>query len=122
MPQMYDYIKLLSYSISIFLVLIVIINIKNKNISKKIKGIYRIGPHNLEIISIIYGSLLGDAHAEKRVCGTRISFYQEDTHLKYIYYLHNLLEKGGYCNNVLPAIKTRLGIKGKIRKVIRFHT
>jgi len=122
MPQMYNLINRLYNLISIFFVFIVIINLKEKNFSKKIKGIYRVGPHNIDILSIIYGSLLGDAHAEKRVCGTRISFYQEDTHLKYICYLHNLLNKSGYCNNILPLVKTRLGVKGKIRKIIRFHT
>lgn len=52
----------------------------------KIKGIKRIGPHDISIYSIIFGSLLGDAHAEKRKkgVGTRISFYQESTHVTYL--------------------------------------
>jgi hypothetical protein len=85
---------------------------------------YRIGPHNKDILSIIYGSLLGDAHAEKRLSGmgTRISFFQEHTHLKYILYLHNLLSKAGYCNNKMPIIRERLGVKGKVRKIVRFST
>jgi LAGLIDADG DNA endonuclease family len=55
-------------------------------IIKRLRGIYRIGPHNQEIISLIFGSLLGDGHAEKRSDngGTRISFYQESTHLSYL--------------------------------------
>jgi ubiquinol-cytochrome c reductase cytochrome b subunit len=46
----------------------------------------RIGPHNLDILSIIYGSLLGDGHAEfrKQGKGTRISFMQEFPHLHYL--------------------------------------
>ena len=85
---------------------------------------YRIGPHNIDILSIIYGSLLGDAHAEKRLSGigTRISFFQEDTHLNYIFYLHSILSKAGYCNEKLPIIRERLGVKGVVRKVLRFHT
>jgi hypothetical protein len=53
---------------------------------KKLRGVMRIGPHNQEIYAIIFGSLLGDAYAEKRKekGGTRISFYQENTHLSYI--------------------------------------
>ena len=53
---------------------------------KKLRGKYRIGPHNQEIYSIIFGSLLGDAFAEQRIekGGTRISFYQENVHLSYI--------------------------------------
>lgn len=44
----------------------------------RLKGIYRIGTHNIDIISIVFGSLLGNAHAEKRLSGlgTRISFFQ----------------------------------------------
>lgn len=44
----------------------------------RLKGIYRIGPHNEEVLSVIFGSLLGDVHAEKRLMGvgTRISFFQ----------------------------------------------
>jgi len=85
---------------------------------------YRIGPHNKDILSIIYGSLLGDAHGEKILTGvgTRIYFYQEDTHVEYIFFLHKLLSEAGYCNNKIPIISKRLGIKGKIRKVVRFHT
>ena len=95
-----------------------------KMTNKKLKGIYRIGPHDKEIYSIIFGSLLGDAYAEKRVekGGTRISFYQESTHLSYIIWLHKFLSLRGYTGFNLPQPKTRLGSKGKVRKVVRFHT
>lgn len=92
---------------------------------KKLRGIYRIGPHNQEIYSIIFGSLLGDAHAERRKSetgGTRISFYQESTHISYLLWLHGLLSTRGYCNINLPVIQTRLGKKGVVRKTLRFHT
>lgn len=81
------------------------------------------GPLHIDIISIIYGSLLGDAHAEKRKGGkgTRISFYQEGSHSDYLLYLHNLVSNLGYCNTNIPKIQTRLK-KGGIRKIIRFHT
>src|ERR1700729_1922469 len=35
-------------------------------LSKKVQDIDRIGPHNNDVLSIIFGSLLGGAHAEKR--------------------------------------------------------
>ncbi|CCA78108.1 probable intron-encoded LAGLIDADG endonuclease, partial (mitochondrion) [Serendipita indica DSM 11827] len=90
----------------------------------KLKGFHRIGPHNLDIISIIFGSLLGDAHGEKRSTsgGTRISFYQESTHVSYLLWLHSYLSFRGYCNIIIPAITTRLGVKGVVRQIIRFHT
>lgn len=120
MPQIYNLNSLIIPTI----ILIVIVNtITNKPINK-INGLYRIGPHNKDVISIIFGSLLGDAHAEKRCLGigTRISFYQEDSHVEYIYYLHNLLWRQGYTSSLIPKIKTRLGLGGKVRKVVRFHT
>lgn len=117
LPQMY-------ISISLAIIFIMIINQNTNLILKRIRGIYRIGPHDKDILSIIYGSLLGDAHAEKRSggLGTRISFYQEDTHLKYIYHLHSLISSAGYCNSNIPLVKTRLGSKGKVRRVARLHT
>lgn len=93
-------------------------------IPAKIRAEKRIGPHNLTILSIITGSLLGDGHAEYRKTGkgTRISFYQEALHLNYIYWLHQLVSENGYCNSHLPKTYTRLGKLGKVRQVARFHT
>lgn len=90
----------------------------------KIRAEKRIGPHNLTILSIITGSLLGDGHAEYRSQGkgTRISFYQEAVHLSYIYWLHNIVSENGYCNPNTPKTYTRLGKLGIVRKVSRFHT
>lgn len=90
----------------------------------RIKGIKRIGPHDKEIYSIIFGSLLGDAHAEKRNggLGTRISFYQESSHVSYLLWLHELFASKGYCNEIKPKFKTRLGKGGIVRKTLRFHT
>jgi ubiquinol-cytochrome c reductase cytochrome b subunit len=90
----------------------------------RLKGKYRIGPHNKDILSIVFGSLLGNGHAEKRQAGngTRITFYQENSHVKYMFYLHNLLSLAGYCNVKEPKIGTRLGLGGKVRKTVRFYT
>lgn len=82
----------------------------------------RIGPHNIDIISIIFGSLLGDANAEKRGHGTRINFYQESTHKGYILWLHQLISNLGYSKLSIPIITTRLGIHGKLRNILRFKT
>ena len=89
----------------------------------RLKGIYRIGPHNIDVLSIIFGSLLGDAHCEKRIVGTgsRITFFQEGSHLKYILYLHKLLSDFGYCNPKKPVITKRLD-KSKVRQITRFST
>jgi hypothetical protein len=89
---------------------------------KKIKGYYRIGPHNRDIISIIFGSLLGKGTAERKKDGTRIIFFQEAMHVKYLLFLHNKLALAGYCNSTVPNIGRNLGKKGKVRKIIRFST
>jgi hypothetical protein len=112
------------FLICLSLLLITPIYLNNKPKVSRLKGIYRIGPHNKDIISIIFGSLLGKAHGEKILLGigTRISFHQEAVHVEYMLFLHKLFSELGYCNHKLPVITTRLGSKGKIRKIVRFST
>jgi len=90
--------------------------------NQKIKAEKRIGPHNIDILSIIFGTLLGDGHAEKRVNGTRISFYQEGSHKAYLLWLHSLISNLGYCNSTEPKLQKRLGVNNQIRYVVRFKT
>jgi len=121
MPQM-----LISYLIY-FLLIIYTGNsdqVKSCLPAEKTRATNRIGPHNRDVLSIIFGSLLGDGHAERRLAGTgtRITFYQESSHIEYLLYLHNLLSNLGYCNPKIPIVGTRLGIGGKVRKTIRFGT
>jgi len=103
---------------------IITIYISSDIIAKRLKAYLRIGAHNHDIMSIFYGSLLGDAHAERRSLGngTRISFLQESNHAEYLLWLHNTVANLGYCNATVPKIQTRLGIKGSLRYIIRFHT
>ena len=88
------------------------------------KALNRIGPHNKVVLDMIYGTLLGDGHAERRIKGngTRVTFYQEGSHVSYLLWLHNSFYQLGYCNSKVPEIQTRLGSKGKVRKIIRFNT
>jgi ubiquinol-cytochrome c reductase cytochrome b subunit len=94
------------------------------NNSIKLKSIQRIGPHNINILNIIYGTLLGDGHADKRIKGkgTRIILYQEGSHVSYLIWLHDIISKLGYCSPNLPLTTTRLGKKGIVRRIIRFKT
>ena len=50
----------------------------------KLRGDKRIGPHPEHVLSIIYGTLLGDSHLEKRIENVRISFQQENTNVEYL--------------------------------------
>nr|YP_010977170.1 LAGLIDADG homing endonuclease [Daedaleopsis confragosa]WNZ34375.1 LAGLIDADG homing endonuclease [Daedaleopsis confragosa] len=72
-PQIYNICLLFS------LVLIVPLYFDITSKVSRLKGILRIGPHNKDVYSIIFGSLLGDAHAEKRAAGlgTRIIFIKK---------------------------------------------
>ena len=54
--------------------------------------------------------------------GTRFIFYQEASHVNYLMFLHKLFSKLGYCSSKLPVITTKLGSKGKIRKLASFAT
>lgn len=55
-----------------------------------IRGINRIGPHNIDVISVIVGSLLGDARANKRSGeGVRIHFKQSSRHKEYVLWLYS---------------------------------
>jgi ubiquinol-cytochrome c reductase cytochrome b subunit len=82
----------------------------------------RIGPHDLFIFSLIFGSLLGDGYAEKHGNGTRIQFYQEASHKDYLYWLHDTVASLGYAEKKEPELKTRLGNYGKLRYYVRFST
>lgn len=106
------------------MIMSLLLNTRPTSSKYKLRGEKRIGPHDITIYSIIFGSLLGDAYGEKRKGkgGTRISFYQEGSHLSYILWLHSLLSIRGYCNENLPKIQTRLGLKGVVRKTLRIHT
>ncbi|PRD20342.1 UNVERIFIED_CONTAM: Cytochrome b [Trichonephila clavipes] len=96
--------------ISIVFILVIL---KNFSYAKRLPSHARTGPHNKIILEIIYGSLLGDSHAERRVLGngTRICFYQESIHKEYLLWLHNIIINMGYCNQTIPKIQTRLSKK-----------
>lgn len=113
----YDYFVLTS-------IVLISIYYSRDIIAKRVRAEARVGPHNKDIISIFYGSLLGDAHAERKVTGsgTRISFSQESNRQQYLLWLHDLVQSMGYCNPTQPIIQSRLGVGGKLRYVIRFHT
>ena len=83
-----------------------------------VKAKNRIGPHNKDVISVIIGSLLGDAYGNKRfVEGTRICFRQSIIHKEYLFWLYQFFNNRGYCSNLEPRIYTRsLKINGIEKK------
>jgi len=55
-------------------------------LGKGVSSLYRIGPHNIDFISFLCGSILGDTHLEKRGkgLGTRIIFEQCQQNVEYL--------------------------------------
>lgn len=98
------------------------IYVNSSKLAVRIKGDSRIGPHNMDILSVLYGTLLGDASLEKRGDGIRFSFYNEAFNSEYLLWLHAKISQLGYSTLTIPKIQTRLGIGGIIRYVIRFHS
>src|SRR5690606_12660961 len=91
-------------------------------ISPKVRASKRIDPHNYEVLSILFGSMLGDCSAEKHGKGVRFCFQQEHSNNAYLLWFHNYLASLGYCSPTIPKLATRLSNKGKIRQLSRFKT
>lgn len=55
-------------------------------VGSKLKSIERVGPHNLNIISLILGSLLSSSYLEKRSkgIGVRIVFVKYSNNVEYL--------------------------------------
>lgn len=82
----------------------------------------RIGPHNKDFLEFLQGSLLGDSYLERHGNGSRLCLQQESSHKAYLLWSHKFLASRGYCNPKIPEIQSRLGIKGKLRYVLRLKT
>lgn len=67
----------------------------------KLKSVERIGPHNLDVISLIVGSLLSNSYLEKRslTSSVRIVFIKYSNNVEYLVGFHLTLIKAGYCGN-----------------------
>lgn len=111
----------LTYSI-IGLNMIDSVNLSSK--FKKLTSKERIGPLNIDIISIIIGSTLGDTHLEKRKngIGTRIIFEQSSDNVEYLMWFHNYLTSRGYCSNIKPKLQIRIRQKGKVYYQFRINS
>ena len=81
---------------------------------RKLSSYERIGPHNIDIISIIVGSTLGDTHLEKRKngIGTRIIFEQCGKNVEYLMWFHKYLSTRGYCSENIPKLNKRIKKEG----------
>lgn len=79
------------------------------NFSKsRTRALYRIGPHNKEVLSIIICGMLGDWWADKIKGNTqpsvRFSIEQGINNSAYIHSLTLFLNNKGYCSNITPVL------------------
>lgn len=94
----------------------------NRGFHTKVRASNRIGPHNQDVLSVIVGSLLGDAYASARTIeGTRLSYRQSSIHAEYLHWLYEFYVQRGYCSNLKPRKYTRR-LKGKEFYGYEFNT
>ena len=88
----------------------------------RMKSSERIGPHNIDVLSILVGSLLGDGWGEKRSNSTRFHIHCSAKNVEYIMWLHKYLSQKGYCSTVKPKILKQIGQSGNIYYSIKIRT
>lgn len=92
-------------------------HLKNKHLKNRISY-----PHPEEIKSLIYGTLLGDAHLEKRLHNVRLCFQLESPNMEYLMWLWDQFQKHGYCTPDRPQVKTIIGANNTVIRSFRFNT
>lgn len=78
-----------------------------KGFHTHVKSAKIIGPHSLEVLSVIVGSLLGSSIIRRSVEGTRLCFRQSVINKEYLFWLYNFFYSRGYCSNLEPRMYTR---------------
>lgn len=90
-----------------------------------IRAINRIGPHNKDVLSVIIGSVLGDAYLNRRSGeGVRVCYRQSQIHKEYLFWLYDFLYNRGYTTNLQPRQYTRTieSQKGTVYYGYEFNT
>jgi hypothetical protein len=91
--------------------------IQKRQFHDRVKANKRIGPHNLNSLSIIFGSLLGNAKISKLVEGSRLIIYTSNKN--YAQWLYSFFFTNGYCSNLEPRMYTRK-LKHKGTEVVHY--
>jgi LAGLIDADG DNA endonuclease family len=91
-------------------------NMNSQNLfHTRCRAINRIGPHNLDVISVMVGLLLGDGYLNNRTGeGVRMAVKQSIVHKEYLFSLYEFFYKRGYCTSLEPRLYTRR-ISGKVK-------
>lgn len=122
--------QLLSSSFLIGQKNIINLNIINKysktffHFHSRCRAINRIGPHNKDVISVLFGLLLGDGYAQNRSGeGVRICIRQSIIHKEYLFFLYHFFFYRGYCSQLEPRKYSRtIKNKEKIYYGFEFNT
>jgi hypothetical protein len=91
-------------------------------IMPKVPANKRIGAHNIDIISVIIGNMLGDGWAEYRSGNTRFHIHMGSPNVEYLMYLHTYYRDRGYCSEEKPKLKRNLNKGNKIYFSYKFRT
>jgi len=81
--------------------------------------------HNIDILSLLFGSLLGDSWGEcrnKNKSSVRFILQQENSNLEYLFWYHSYLSLRGYCSGTKPKKYKRIGLRNKIRYYYKIST
>ena len=104
------------------LLLVHICNQKRFFFSNKLKSSQRIGPHNLDVISLIIGSLLSNSYLEKRGNSVRIIFVKYSNNVEYLMWFYSVLSTVGYCNKEKPKLFKLIGKYNKVLFIYSFKS
>lgn len=81
-----------------------------------IRSTRRIGPHNEDIISVLTGSILGDAYMSRRSGeGVRVCYRQSIKNKDYLEWLYRFYFERGYSSELEPRMYKRM-LKDKLGK------
>jgi hypothetical protein len=89
----------------------------------KLKSTQRIGPHNIDVLSVIFGGLLGEGHVEKRSIGEsyRLKFTQSNNNVEFLTWFWKNFSSRGYCNANFPKLTRRNPSKYKNRATFEYN-
>ena len=81
-----------------------------------------LGPHNLDVLCVLFGGLLGDMYGEKRANKSRFHFKQSNKNQEYLHWIHTFLYLRGYCNCQKPTQTKIIGKNNKVYYALRGRT
>ena len=96
-----------------------------ENLWKPCRAASSYSVHNLDVLSLLFGSLLGDSWAEcrnKNTSSIRFILQQENSNVAYLCWFHQYLALRGYCSPKTPKKYTRISSKNKVRYYYKIAT